>query len=510
MEQTPQTSSTPSRMDRFRLWIKTLAGNVFAAPYLPITLTVVFIITVITNLAVTLMSQPLSYWSGAKTGLGIDIFGGPVIYGPAVMIAWAVAYIIVATLLLSFAHYRWSLIGWLTAEFAHFYFIQQSLNSCTMSRWLASLSGLCLLFEDAGFFFLAVIFIGILLVFFFQPAEFPLAGKKIEKGIFSAAGLLSFAWIVVMVGGVLWSVRKPSFGWILVEVDDKPAPLQDGEAAYDTKRNKLVLFGGAAGYLGDNQWDYKNETWEWDGNAWMKMSSEEYPPARLDHAIAYDENRGVVVLFGGLGQAGRLSDTWEWDGTTWTEIITDTHPSGRSGHEMIYDPVRRKVVTYGGYDDPSFYNDAWEWDGSNWTWIDLAGDSPVASVFALAYNTDEDFAFGLLSGTPGGTWTWEADTWTRLYPSHEPSNRSSTTMVYDPTQKVFLTFGGIAGSETVSDTWIFDGMEWNQYTQGGTHPSARSDMTVWYDPFREHVMLFGGRDDSNVYDDIWEFVPAEE
>jgi hypothetical protein len=477
---------------------------------LPIALTVFFILTVLTNLAAVLMSQPLSYWDGGRTGIGIDIFGGSVTYGAATMISLAVVYLILGTLALSFVNYRWSLIGWLAAEFVHFYSIQQSINSCTMTRWLAALGEACFWLEDFGFFFIAVIFLGVLLAFSFQPAEFSLANKKIEKGILTFSMLLSLIWILIMAGGVVWSVQKPSFGWVLVEVEDKPAPLQDGEAAFDTKRNKLVLFGGAAGYIGDNQWDYKNDTWEWDGGTWIRMPSKVNPPSRLDHAVAYDEERGVVVMFGGLGQNGRMSDTWEWDGSTWTEIQAETHPSARSGHEMVYDPVRGKVVLYGGYDDPTFYNDAWEWDGKNWKWIEQGGDPPVASVFALTYDTDKNLAFGLLSGTPGGTWTWENNTWTRLFPTHEPSNRSSTSLVYDPLRKVSLTFGGVVGSDTTDETWIFDGEDWIRYTGGGTHPSARSDMTMWYDPFRGHVMLFGGRDDSNVFDDLWEFIPVEE
>jgi hypothetical protein len=39
-------------------------------------------------------------------------------------------------------------------------------------------------------------------------------------------------------------------------------------------------------------------------------------PARFKHAMAYDEARRRVVLFGGAGAGsfGELSDTWEWDG----------------------------------------------------------------------------------------------------------------------------------------------------------------------------------------------------
>ncbi len=509
MQNNPDTLSLPF-VDRFRQWIKTLAGSIFAAPYLSVILTAFFIITVATHLAIILMSQPLSYWGESSNAIGTGIFGKKLTMGSNALIASSILYTIIAISLLTFVNYRLSLIGWITAEFLHIYLIQQTLNGCYVSRWLPSISEICKLVEDIGFLMPAMILIGILLVFSFEPAEFSMENKKIGKAVLSFSGILSIAWILIMVGGVLLSVQKPSFGWIPLEIKDKPGPLQDGEITYDSGRNKMVLFGGASGYLGDNQWDYKNDTWEWDGETWTKMYSDVYPSARLDHAMAYDENRNVVVLFGGLGQNGRLSDTWEWDGNSWMEKKTDIQPNARSGHEMVYDPIRKKVVIYGGYSDPTFYNDAWEWDGKNWNRINLNTEAPVASVFALSLNTDENLIFALLSGTPGGTWEWEENTWTRLYPGSEPSNRSSTTMVYDPTRKVFVIFGGITGSSLASDTWMFDGVNWAEYTSSRVHPSARSDMTIWYDPFRQRVMLFGGRDDSNVYNDMWEFIPAGE
>ena len=40
-----------------------------------------------------------------------------------------------------------------------------------------------------------------------------------------------------------------------------------GQLAYDAKRDRLVLFGGRAGYPnGDLQ-----DTWEWDGSKWVQF-----------------------------------------------------------------------------------------------------------------------------------------------------------------------------------------------------------------------------------------------
>ena len=88
------------------------------------------------------------------------------------------------------------------------------------------------------------------------------------------------------------------------------------------------------------------------------------PSARGEHAIAYDEARERVVLFGGReGGATLQGDTWEWDGTDWTQVA-DTGPDARSGHALAFDAARERVVLFGGEAAGSaLRGDTWEWDG---------------------------------------------------------------------------------------------------------------------------------------------------
>jgi hypothetical protein len=498
-----------SRVDRFRQRVRTLAGGIFSAPYLPIILTVFYIVTVLTHLAIILMSQPLSYWTKPENAVGYDLFGEPLSLGAFGLIAVALVYLVIGVLLLSFVHYRWSLVGWLVAEFIHFYLIQGTFSTCNISRWSTFFNEVCQWADDGIFWAIAAIPVGLLLVFTFQPAEFPIENRKIKTGINWASGLLPAAWFVIMLVGVILSARKPTYGWTPVEVKDGPVPLREAESAYDTQRNRLVMFGGSASYLGNDKWDYKTDTWEWDGNQWLNVPSEETPQGRADHAMAYDEKRGVVVLFGGVTNGERLSDTWEWDGKSWTKMTSYADPPARSGHEMIYDSVREKVVIYGGYGDDVFKNDAWEWDGAGWKWIPLDSGAPIASVFALAYDPNQNYAFSFLSGS-GGTWLWKGNSWEQLHLEIEPNNRGWTTLVYDPGRKLFFLFGGYSKDTMLDDTWTYDGSEWKEFTWSGVKPAARADMVVWYDPVREHVMLFGGYDLDQNYNDTWEFIPPAE
>lgn len=155
--------------------------------------------------------------------------------------------------------------------------------------------------------------------------------------------------------------------------------------AYDSTRDRVVLFGGISGNL------RLDDTWEWDGTKWLNVSLDvpltQRPPARERHALAYDAGRNVVVLFGGRGNGGPLSDTWEWDGTTWTEKTPLDTPLPRSGHALAYDPIRGRVVLFGGQDGSGqALGDTWEWDGENW--IEGEGTSPPARFeHALAYDS---------------------------------------------------------------------------------------------------------------------------
>jgi hypothetical protein len=64
-----------------------------------------------------------------------------------------------------------------------------------------------------------------------------------------------------------------------------------------------VLFGYPGGTSGAGQ------TWEWKDNLWTQRQNMG-PPRRSGYNLAYDSQRDRVVLFGGFG-AGALGDTWE-------------------------------------------------------------------------------------------------------------------------------------------------------------------------------------------------------
>ena len=87
---------------------------------------------------------------------------------------------------------------------------------------------------------------------------------------------------------------------------------------------------------------------------WLWTQKEDIGPSpRYGHAMAYEAARQRVVLFGGSGfggsgSSGLLNDTWGWDGAAWTQLA-DMGPPARRNHAMAYDESRHRLVLFGGY-----------------------------------------------------------------------------------------------------------------------------------------------------------------
>jgi hypothetical protein len=121
-----------------------------------------------------------------------------------------------------------------------------------------------------------------------------------------------------------------------------------------------VLFGG----VGSNN-AVLDDTWEWNGSRWTRISTPNSPSPRWDAQMVYDPVRGTFVLFGGRNRTSSLADTWEYDGKTWKEVAI-TGPSARNGHAMAYNPLTRQVMLFGGRREPEYLNDFWAL-GTSWT-----------------------------------------------------------------------------------------------------------------------------------------------
>jgi cysteine-rich repeat protein len=139
-----------------------------------------------------------------------------------------------------------------------------------------------------------------------------------------------------------------------------PDPRFGAALAYDTKRDRVWLFGGSNGS------QLFADLWQWDGTAWSTPSPMNGPTARTGAQLAYDIKRDVIVMFGGTTlppNITKFTDTWEWDGTAWKELKPTIKPEARAGFSLVYDRRRERVMLFGGV--TSGFSQ-WEWDGAEW------------------------------------------------------------------------------------------------------------------------------------------------
>ncbi len=185
---------------------------------------------------------------------------------------------------------------------------------------------------------------------------------------------------------------------------------RDTAMVYDSWRDVVVLFGGQ---------DYPafyNDTWEFDGNDWTKRTPTISPPLRGFHAMAFDPSRGVTVMFGGTDfNNSPSSQTWEWDGNEWALRVPMTStPPARVNHAMAYDFTSRRVVILGGRDTfggGNWKGDSWAWDGMDWIPVSTNGVTVrEGAVMATDCSRGTVVMHGGNAGFSYRTDTWELGT----------------------------------------------------------------------------------------------------
>jgi pimeloyl-ACP methyl ester carboxylesterase len=484
-------------------------------PRLPVALIVFAALIIFTDASLILIGQPIDYWLdpsrvSSRTPFWIQAM---LIPGAQVFAAITLAYLLVVVLLMRFLPRRLGLILWTMVSFTHlqdtiswsWISLQGFLSLGQMSSIVSGALGMVLLVAPAGV-------MGLVLAYVLMPSK-PVRDvrgiRSVIRRLPALVGVaLSVLWVALLGYGISRAMDVPVSGWRPVNPEHRPTARVEGQVAYDTRRGRAVMFGGASGWE-ENEWLYEADTWEWNGTDWVLCSPPTSPPGRVAHSIAYDEARGLVVLFGGKNRDGVLGDTWEWDGGEWHERHPSSVSPARSSHQMVYDSRRNSVVLYGGYDEAgTFFSDAWEWDGKQWLPISFDSASPVASGFALAYDPADECAIALLVGDPTGTWMWKGDRWWRPQLAAEPPERQNTELVYDAYHQRVMLFGGNRKGQTFGDTWWFDGESW-EHLDPPLSPSARWGHSSFYDPGRQRVMVFGGFDGSAYLDDMWEYVPLD-
>src|SRR6266851_2173092 len=321
------------------------------------------------------------------------------------------------------------------------------------------------------------------------------------RPLFRKFSVLICAAIFGVSGAAVVAQAAPTaLNWGPVSTSQVPPARQFAAMAFDSTRNRTVLWGG-----GSSAFVNLNDTWEFDGLNWVQRTPTNSPPALVGSAMAFDANRHVSVMFGGSGFPGESAATWEWDGANWTLRTFTTSPSARLWTTMAYDSSRGRIVLFGGDGVGSTdLGDTWEYDGSTWTRMTPANSPSARFGAAMAFDPGLGRVV-LFGGRSAGqrvadTWEWDGTNWTQLTTSSAPFARFLHTMAFDPQVGHVVVFGGDKfepsfGLGPTNDTWEWDGAQWTQDWTNAT-PSARAGQTMALDA-NGRIVMFGGSDEGN-------------
>jgi hypothetical protein len=260
---------------------------------------------------------------------------------------------------------------------------------------------------------------------------------------------------------------------------------------HDTVRHQLLYI--------DPQWDDSGNslndlTYTWDSvTAALTRQTSAAGPSVTQAAVAFDDNRGKAVLFGGvwftrrptgIGTIPHLSSaTWIWDGSAWSVAAPAAHPPARVFATMTDDAAHSRIVLFGGCTDTrctTVLGDTWTWDGVNWKQEAPPVSPPARNQAAMTYDPGlaKVVLFGgrsngeMVTGGLGDMWTWDGQSWAQLHPPALPPARYAAGLAYSRADSGLVMFGGTGTSGYLPETWIWNGLTWIQAVTTPAPPIA--------------------------------------
>ncbi len=304
--------------------------------------------------------------------------------------------------------------------------------------------------------------------------------------------------------GVRWVQRYPAH---------TPSARSAHVMAYDSARGRIVLFGGreqlglATGEVND-----LGDTWAYANGDWTELNPATTPGPRQLSAMAYDSVRDRMVLYGGftVGTDGitptTKSDTWEFDGTTWTQVGDESVKLTRP--TMAYDAARNQTILLGL--DAESKTAMYRFDAVAKAWVKLTPETlpDCANDSVMVYQSHNNTLMSI-GGNCGvaldKTWEWNGTTWTEIK-TMSLGRIVAASLGHDALRGTTVLYGGSeVGSPTPrSLTLLYSNANW-RFGINNARPSPRSLFTMTSDPATQTVWLFGGLNEysSSYLEDMW-------
>lgn len=323
---------------------------------------------------------------------------------------------------------------------------------------------------------------------------------------------------MIVVGGRgddarVWAYTFADPAWRpLATAGTMPGTLRGHSTIYDPLRDRLLVFGGAQdGVVSDHVWSLSLA----DPPTWSVIEATGDVALRAGHTAIYDPVRDRMVVFGGAaGDAG----AWALDlagAPAWSEIaVVGERPVSREAHVAIYDDDGDRMVMFGGYVNGVLPDTTWSLslaDAPHWTPLATTGEAPPPSWGQSAVYDARRGRMLLFGGGPhpsnvvyrNDRWVLNLATneWTR-WPagSPAPTARTEQSAVIDPVADELVVFGGRdanAVGSGLADAWsvpLDAGAAWTKRSPvvGVNHPAPRRGAATVFDPNRGRMHVMGG------------------
>jgi hypothetical protein len=289
-----------------------------------------------------------------------------------------------------------------------------------------------------------------------------------------------------------------------------PSPRLSPRMAFDENSGVGILFGGRG--LTDPATALEHatdETWLWERNQWVQVFPANVPPPRSAHTMVYDSTSDRILLFGGRKEAtvvrqrfGLHGDTWAWVNGNWQELAPANAPSARYFTSMAYDRDRGRVVLFGGFNYMAdgktiqSLSDTWEFDGTDWTRVAETGPAALKPVLVYDQARQETILLGTNaeSATVMYAWNPESSSWDARTPSTLPPCMNEAEVVYQVHNQRLLVAGGLCSDSGFRDElYEWDGSNWSHIEMPDSDKAIRGiDSAMAYDTRAKLTVRFGG------------------
>ena len=320
------------------------------------------------------------------------------------------------------------------------------------------------------------------------------------------------AWRLSLDPEPMWTLLAP-------EQIGPPLPLP-ASAAIDTAKDQGLFF------TGDQVWAYSFKKDEWS----PLLVAGEAPPPRRGSVAVVDTKRERLVVYGGRSRSypfGPLQEVWTLSlagPATWSRLATRGDPAPALFDCAIYDPIRDRVLI--GTRDDQMFSRSGVWaiplgtsDMPEWQQIVSPADGLlplyVLTGAAATYDSRRDrmlifgggYSFdGLVASN--GCWALtlgDQPSWQQLSPPVSwprdpslPTPRAFVSAVYDREGDRLIVVGGRPGGffyiHIPDDAWAL-ALDSNRWTRLGVptdlHPGWATSPAV-YDARRDRTLVFQG------------------